>query len=153
MSAEARLQELGIVLPPPRTPTASYLAFKRAGPFLFLAGQGCREAGGPLLSGKVGREVTVEEACRRARLCGLMLLTTARSALGSLDRVESVVKIVGMVNAESTFVDHPQVINGCSDLFIEVFGEAGRHPRSALGVASLVRDATVEVEAIFLVRD
>lgn len=153
MSAEARLRELGIVLPPSRTPTANYLVFKRVGALLFLAGQGCREPGGPLLGGKVGSTISVEEAYRRARLCGLMLLTAAREALGSLDKVDGVVKIVGMVNAEPSFVDHPQVINGCSDLFVDVFGEAGRHPRSAFGVASLVKDATVEIDAIFQVRE
>ncbi len=153
MSPEARLTELGIVLPPPREPGASYLPHKQVGQLLYLAGQGCREAGGPLLTGRLGEDVDVAEGARRARLAALMLLTTAREALGTLDRVESVVKLTGMVNATSDFVEHPAVVNGASDLFIEVFGDAGRHPRSAFGVATLVRNATVEIDVILQVRD
>src|SRR5690606_35053849 len=101
----------------------------------------------------VGEDVDVAEAARRARLAALMLLTTAREALGPLDRVESVVKLTVMVNATSDFVDHPAVVNGASDLFIECAGEAGRPPRSAVGVAPLVRNATVAIDVILQVRD
>jgi enamine deaminase RidA (YjgF/YER057c/UK114 family) len=153
MSAEARLKELNIVLPPPPKPVANYVPFRRAGPLLFLSGQGPREADGKLATGKVGKEVSVEEAYRRARLTGLGLLAAARLALGSLDKVEAVVKLLGMVNAEPLFGDHPKAINGCSDLFVEVFGDAGRHARSAVGMGSLPSNISVEIEAILLVRD
>lgn len=153
MSAEARLKELGIVLPPPPRPVANYVPFRRAGPLLYLSGQGPREADGSLATGKVGKEVSIEEAYRRARLTGLGLLAATRLALGSLDKVEAVVKLLGMVNAEPLFGDHPKVINGCSDLFVEVFGDAGRHARSAVGMGSLPGNISVEIEAILLVRD
>lgn len=153
MSAEARLKELGIELPRPPKPVANYVPFRRAGSLLFLSGQGPRERDGTLLTGKVGSEVTVEEAYRRARLTGLGLLSAARVALGSLDKVEAVVKLLGMVNADPLFGDHPKVINGCSDLFVEVFGDAGRHARSAVGMGSLPSNISVEIEAILLVRD
>ncbi len=153
MSAEARLAKRGIVLPSPPKPMANYVPFRRAGVLLFLSGQGPREADGTLLTGKVGGAVTVEEAYRRARLTGLALLATMRDALGSLDRVEAVVKLLGMVNAEPGFGDHPRVINGCSDLFVEVLGDAGRHARSAVGMGSLPLGISVEIEAILLVRD
>lgn len=153
MSAEARVKELGLILPPPAKPAASYVSFRRAGPFLYLSGQGPREADGTLLTGQVGSAVSVEEAYRRARLTGLGLLATTRVALGSLDKVEAVVKLLGMVNAVPGFGDQPKVINGCSDLFIEVFGAAGQHARSAVGMASLPMNISVEIEAILLVRD
>ena len=153
MSAEARLKELGIVLPPAAKPIANYVPFRRAGALLFLSGQGPREADGTLLTGKVGGAVRVEEAYRRARLAGLALLALARAALGSLDKVDAVVKLFGMVNAEPLFGDHPKVINGCSDLFVDVFGERGRHARSAVGMGSLPGNMSVEIEAILMVRD
>lgn len=153
MSAEQRLKELGLVLPPPAKPAANYVSFRRAGPFLYLSGQGPREADGTLLTGQVGSAVSVEEAYRRARLTGLGLLATTREALGSLDKVEAVVKLLGMVNAVPGFGDQPKVINGCSDLFIEVFGAAGQHARSAVGMGSLPMNISVEIEAILLVRD
>lgn len=153
MSAEARLKELGIVLPSAPRPIANYVPFRRAGSLLYLSGQGPRETDGTLLTGKVGSAVTIEEAYRRARLTGLGLLAATRTALGSLDKVEAVVKLLGMVNAEPLFGDHPKVINGCSDLFVEVFGDAGRHARSAVGMGSLPNNISVEMEAILLVRD
>jgi enamine deaminase RidA (YjgF/YER057c/UK114 family) len=152
MSAEARLQQLGIVLPAVPSPVANYVPFRRAGNLLFLSGQGPRDDKGVMLSGKVGADVTVEEAYRRARLIGLQLLSATRIALGSLDRVEAVVKLLGMVNAVPEFRDHPKVINGCSDLLVEVFGEAGRHARSAVGMGSLPNQISVEIEAIFAVK-
>jgi len=116
---------------------------------LFLSGQGPRDDKGNALTGKVGADVTVEEAYRRARSIGLQLLSTTRQALGSLDRVEAVLKVLGMVNAVPEFKDHPKVINGCSDLFVEVLGEAGRHARSAVAANVLPLNVAVEVEAIF----
>jgi enamine deaminase RidA (YjgF/YER057c/UK114 family) len=152
MSAEARLKELGIVLPSVPAPVANYLPFRLAGNLLFLAGQGPRDENGNLLTGKVGAEVSVEEAYRRARLVGLGLLAATRQALGSLDRVEAVIKMLGMVNAVPEFKDQPKVINGCSDLFVEVFGEAGRHARSAVGMGSLPHQISVEIECILMAK-
>ena len=152
MSAEARLKELGIVLPNVPAPVANYVPFRLAGNLLFLSGQGPRGADGQMLAGKVGSEVSVEEAYKRARLIGLQLLSATRQALGSLDRVEAVLKVLGMVNAVPDFKDHPKVINGCSDLFVEILGDAGRHARSAVGMGSLPNQISVEIEAILAVK-
>jgi enamine deaminase RidA (YjgF/YER057c/UK114 family) len=152
MSAEARLKELGIVLPNLATPMANYVPYRLAGNLLYLSGQGPRDENGKNLTGKVDTEVSVEEAYRRARLVGLGLLVATRTALGSLDRVEAVIKLLGMVNSAPTFGQQPKVINGCSDLFVEVFGEAGRHARSAVGMAGLPNGISVEIEAILAVK-
>ncbi len=152
MSAEARLKELGIVLPKVSTPVANYVPYRLAGNLLFLSGQGPRDDNGNNLTGKVGAEVSVEEAYKRARRVGLGLLAATRQALGSLDRVEAVLKVLGMVNAVPDFKDHPKVINGCSDLFVEVLGEAGRHARSAVGMGSLPNQISVEIEAVLAVK-
>jgi enamine deaminase RidA (YjgF/YER057c/UK114 family) len=152
MSAEARLKELGIVLPPVPTPVANYVPYRLTGNLLYLSGQGPRDEKGVNLTGKVGKDVTVEEGYRRARLIGLGLLAATRHALGSLDRVDFVVKLLGMVNAVPEFTDQPKVINGCSDLFVEVFGDAGRHARSAVGMGSLPGQISVEIEAILAVK-
>lgn len=149
---EARLKQLGLVLPPSPIPVANYIPFVLVGNLLYISGQGPKAADGDWLRGKVGAEVTPEEAYQHARLVGLRLLAVAQSALGSLDRVERVVKLLGFVNCAPTFRQQPKVINGCSDLLVEVFGEAGRHARSAIGTNSLPDDITVEVEAIFQVR-
>lgn len=152
MSVEARLKQLGLVLPDVPSPVANYVPFRLAGNLLFLSGQGPRDEKGSMLTGKVGAEVTVEEAYRRARLIGLQLLSATQKALGSLDRVEAVLKVLGMVNAVPDFKDHPKVINGCSDLFVEVLGDAGRHARSAVGMGSLPNQISVEIEAILAVK-
>jgi enamine deaminase RidA (YjgF/YER057c/UK114 family) len=152
MSAEARLKELGIVLPSLQTPVANYLPYRLAGNLLFLAGQGPRDENGKALTGKVGAEISVEEGYRRARFVGLGLLAAMREALGSLDRVDFIVKLLGMVNAVPNFNDSPKVINGCSDLFVEVFGEAGRHARSAVGNVMLPNQISVEIEGIVAVK-
>jgi len=151
MSAEARLKELGIVLPPLPKPVANYLPYRVAGNILYLAGQGPRE-NGVNLSGKLGKDISVEEGYRRARLVGLGLLAAMRDALGSLDRVDYIVKLLGMVNAVPDFNDSPKVINGCSDLFVEVFGDAGRHARSAVGNVMLPNQISVEIEGIVAVK-
>lgn len=148
MSAEARLRALGIELGAGSAPVANYVNAVRSGNLLFLAGKGPREAGGVRPRGKVGAEITVEEAYRHARSVGLELLAAMRAELGSLDRVRRVVKVLGMVNAVPEFEDHPKVIDGCSDLFVEVFGEAGRHARSAVGMASLPMGIPVEIECV-----
>jgi enamine deaminase RidA (YjgF/YER057c/UK114 family) len=152
MSAEARLKELGIILPTLQKPVANYLPYRLAGNLLFLAGQGPRDENGKALTGKVGAEITVEEGYRRARFVGLGLLAAMRDALGSLDRVDFIVRLLGMVNAVPNFNDSPKVINGCSDLLVEVFGDAGRHARSAVGNVMLPNQISVEIEGIVAVK-
>jgi enamine deaminase RidA (YjgF/YER057c/UK114 family) len=152
MSAEARLKDLGFTLPQVLTPLANYLPYRIVGNLLFLAGQGPRGADGSPLTGKVGGEVSVEEGYKRARIIGLQLLSTARMALGSLDRVEAVIKMLCMVNAVPDFKDHPKVANGMSDLFVEVFGDAGKHARSAVGMGSLPNQISVEIEGILAIK-
>src|ERR1700756_4797748 len=152
MSAEARLKELGLVLPTLPKPVANYLPYRLAGNLLFLAGQGPRDEKGAALTGKLGADVSLDEGYRRARLVGLGLFASMRGTLGSLDRVEYIVKLLGMVNAVPNFNEAPKVINGCSDLFVEVFGEAGRHARSAVGNAMLPNQISVEIEGIVAVK-
>jgi enamine deaminase RidA (YjgF/YER057c/UK114 family) len=152
VSAEARLKELGLVLPPVPKPVANFLPYRRAGGLLFLSGQGPRDENGASLGGKLGADISLEEGYRRARLVGLGLLAAMRDALGSLDHVEYVVKLLGMVNATPDFNDSPKVINGCSDLFVEVFGEAGRHARSAVGNVMLPNQISVEIEGIVAIK-
>jgi enamine deaminase RidA (YjgF/YER057c/UK114 family) len=151
MGAEARLKELGIVLPPLPKPVANYVPYRLAGNILYLSGQGPRENGVSLV-GKLGADISLEEGYRRARVVGLGLLSAMRDALGSLDRVDYIVKLLGMVNAVPEFNDSPKVINGCSDLFVEVFGEAGRHARSAVGNVMLPQQISVEIEGIVAVK-
>jgi enamine deaminase RidA (YjgF/YER057c/UK114 family) len=153
MSAEATLAERGIVLPEIPSPVANYVPAVLHNGTLYLSGQGPLLESGKFALGMVGREFTTDEAYKHARRTGLVLLAVARQTLGSLDRVERVLNVFGMVNAVPGFTEQPQVINGCSDLFVEVFGEAGRHARSAIGVGSLPGGITVEVEAIFAIRD
>ncbi len=146
MSIDARLAELGIELPEPIGPAANYVRYQTTGNLLFISGTG---PGKDHKTGKVGADVTQEEAYAAARACGLQLLATARAALGSLDRITKTVKVLGMVNAIPEFGQQPQVINGCSDLLVEVLGEAGRHTRSAVGMGSLPNGISVEIEATF----
>jgi enamine deaminase RidA (YjgF/YER057c/UK114 family) len=152
MSVEARLKSLGIELPKSPSPLANYVPFVITGNLLYLSGQGPREADGSFHTGKVGQEVTIEQAYQDARLTGLNLLAVMQGALGELDRIERVVKLLGMVNGTPDFLEHPQVINGCSDLMVEVFEEKGRHARYAVGMGSLPNNITVEVEAIVEIR-
>jgi enamine deaminase RidA (YjgF/YER057c/UK114 family) len=147
-SAEQRLRERGIQLPQANAPVANYVPAVRTGNLVFLSGTGPFRPDGTLATGKVGRDVTVEEAYQHARLTGLVLLAALRRAVGSLDTVTRVVKVFGMVNAVPEFTEHPRVINGCSDLFVEVFGDRGRHTRSAVGMGSLPFNITVEIEAV-----
>jgi enamine deaminase RidA (YjgF/YER057c/UK114 family) len=152
MGAEARLKELAIVLPPLNKPIANYVPYRLAGNLLFLAGQRPFDENGKDLTGKLGVDIGIEEGYRRARLVGLGMLAAMRDALGSLDRVDFIVKLLGMVNAAPDFNDSPKVINGCSDLFVEVFGEAGRHARSAVGNVMLPNQGSVEIEGIIAVK-
>lgn len=143
-----RLAALGIVLPAAPSPIANFVTHVAEGKLLFLSGQGPTEANGRLHTGKVGADVSVEAAYEHARLTGINLIAVMQAALGDLGRVRRVVKLLGMVNATPEFADHPAVINGCSDLMNEVFGERGVHARSAVGFGSLPNQITVEIEAV-----
>jgi enamine deaminase RidA (YjgF/YER057c/UK114 family) len=146
MPIEQRIRELGLELPPVPTPAANYTNAVRTGNLVFLSGTVPVMPDGTIPKGKVGADVTTEEAVEHARRVGLNLLAALKEELGDLDRVRRVVKLLGMVNAVPEFREHSRVINGCSDLFVEIFGE--RHARSAIGVASLPFGITVEIEAI-----
>ena len=149
MGAETRLKQLGIDLPTPPPSMANYVRAVRVGNLLFLSGHGPHKDGKLTFIGKVGRELSVEEGVQSARLVGLNLLASAREALGSLDRVKRVVKVLGMVNSASGFGDQPKVINGFSDLMVEVFGDvAGRGARAAVGMATLSGGMAVEIEMV-----
>nr|WP_210278156.1 RidA family protein [Phyllobacterium myrsinacearum] len=147
------MKALGIALPPAPRPIANFVTHIQEGNMLYLSGQGPREDDGFMHTGKVGDTVSVEDAYAHARLTGINLLAVLQSALGDLGRVKQVVKLLGMVNATPDFADHPLVINGCSDLLIDVFGDAGQHARSAVGFGSLPGNITVEIEAIIALRD
>ncbi|MFC5739756.1 RidA family protein [Sinirhodobacter huangdaonensis] len=145
---ETRLAELGLELPPAPAPAANYVPFVRTGNQLFVSGQISSDAAG-LIIGRLGADLGIEEGAAAARRCGLALIAQARAALGDLDRVTRVVKLVGFVNSTPDFTDQPKVVNGASDLMVEVFGEAGRHARSAVAAPSLPLGVAVEIEAIF----
>jgi enamine deaminase RidA (YjgF/YER057c/UK114 family) len=149
MTAEARIKELGLSLPQPPKPGGNYVPGVRVGNLLFLSGHGPgRTDGAPSARGKVGRDLSLEDGYKAAREVGINLLGTARALLGSLDKVKRVVKVLGMVNSAEGFGDQPKVINGFSDLMVEVFGENGRHARSAVGMAELPSGIPVEIEMI-----
>jgi len=153
MSIEARLKELGIELPAPPPAAGNYVAGVRVGNLLFMSGCGPRQADGSSITGKVGADLSVEDGYAAARVVGLNMLANIRSVLGDLDQVARVVKVLGMVNATPDFKEHPKVINGYSDLMVEVFGEdAGRGGRSAVGMGSLPFQIAVEVEMIVEVK-
>lgn len=142
---ETRLRALGLTLPPASTPIANYVKAVRTGNLVFLAGHG--ECGTPL-AGKVGREVGIDSAYASARRVGLCLLSSLKAEIGDLRKVRRVVKVLGMVNSAPDFTEQPRVINGFSDLMVSVFGERGRHARSAVGMAALPRDMSVEIEMV-----
>ena len=152
MDAEETLRALGLTLPELPERLANYLWFKPAGDLVWISGQGPRNQDGSFITGKVGQDYSREEAYQHARLVGLDLLSVAREAAGSLNRVQ-VVKLLGMVNASPDFADHGLVIDGCSDLLVDVLGDAGRHARASVGMGSLPGQITVEVEAIIRVVD
>jgi enamine deaminase RidA (YjgF/YER057c/UK114 family) len=149
---EQRIAALGLTLPNAPAPLANYVPCRLAGNLLFLSGQGPRRADGSFEVGRLGKDATVDDGYRAARITGLQLLAVAKSAINELSRIEAVVKLLGMVNAEPDFTDHPKVINGCSDLLVEALGDAGRHARSAVGMGSLPNGIMVEIEAILLIR-
>lgn len=148
MSAEQNLKSLGITLPAPSRPVANYVGAVRTGNLLFVSGHGPYNDGKIKTAGKVGRELTVEEGYQAARNAGLNCLATAQAAIGDLDKVRQVVKLLGMVNCTEDFREQPRVINGCSDLLVEVFGEVGKHARSAVGMQALPNGIPVEIEMI-----
>ena len=150
---EAQLKDLKIELPNAASPMANYVPAVRAGNLLFVSGQICQWNGERRYVGKLGAEVSLDDGKAAARLCGLNLLAQARRALdGDLDRILRVVRLGGFVNAVPGFTEQPQVVNGASDLMVEVFGDAGRHARAAVGVGSLPGGVAVEVEAVFEVK-
>jgi enamine deaminase RidA (YjgF/YER057c/UK114 family) len=149
-TVEQKLASLGITLPEAPTPVANYVPFVRSGNLLFVSGQVCFGADGKLAAkGKLGADVTIEQGAAAARACAINLLAQVRAALGDLDKVTRVVRLGGFVNSAPDFLDGPKVLNGASDLMVEVFADKGRHARTTVGVSSLPADAAVEVEAVF----
>jgi enamine deaminase RidA (YjgF/YER057c/UK114 family) len=153
MNVEAKLAQMGLMLPPPGPPAGNYIGAVRVGNLLFVSGHGPRRADGQYITGKVGRDVTTEQAYEAARLVMLNCLTSAKRELGDLDRIKRIVKLLGMVNCTEDFTEHPRVINGASDLLVELYGEHGRHARSAVGMQQLPMNIPVEVEMIVEVSD
>ncbi len=152
MSIDQRLAELGINLPQPAAPVASYVPAVEVGGLLHISGQISFAEDGSLIKGRVGDDVDLEGGTAAARRCGVMLLAQIKAAVGSLDRVERIVKLGVFVNSTADFTDHPKVANGASELMQDVFGENGRHARSAVGVAALPLGVAVEVDAIVAVK-
>ena len=148
MSAEKMLSDLGITLPTPPQPIANYVRAVLVGNFLFVSGHGPYNDGKIKMAGKIGKELTVEEGYQVSRNVGLNCLATVKAEMGSLDKVKRVVKLLGMVNCTEDFKDQPKVVNGCSDLLVEVFGEIGKHARSAVGMQALPNGIPVEIEMI-----
>jgi len=150
---EQRLKEKGIVLPPPKKPVANYVNVVRSGNLLFLAGKGPTRPDGTDITGKVGKDLTLEQGYEAARSTALNHLAVLKAELGDLRKVKRIVKVLGMVNCEPDFTNQPKVINGYSDLMVEIFGEEGKHARSAVGMAALPNNIAVEVEVIVEVED
>lgn len=150
-SIEDKLKAMGLALPGAPAPVANYVPTCQAGGLLFVSGQISRTGEGKVLTGKLGAGLDVAAGREAARVCALNVLAQVKAALGSLDRMERIVKLTGFVNSAPTFTDHPQVVNGASDLLVELLGDKGRHTRSAVGVAALPVDAAVEIEAIIAV--
>ena len=152
-SIEKKLADLGITLPPPGAPGGNYVPFVVVGELAFMAGQVAREAGKMKYTGKVGKDLTIEQGQEAAKLCAVNLLAQLKEACGGdLDRVERCVRLGGFVNSPLDFYDHPKVINGASDFLVAVMGERGQHARTAVGVSALPLDSAVEVEAVFQLR-
>lgn len=149
MSAEARVQELKLVLPPAPKPVATYVPCVQVGSMLYVSGHGPLRPDKTLITGRVGSDLTEAEGKEAARVVGLAMLASLRNYLGTLDRVKRLIKTLGMVNSAPDFLNHPQVINGFSDLMVEVFGDPGKGARSAVGMGPLPGNISVEVEAIF----
>lgn len=150
-STEQRLSALGLTLPPAPAPVANYVPGIVHGGLLFISGQVSKAGSGEVITGKLGAGVDIARGRQAAQVCALNILAQAKAALGSLDRIERVVKLTGFVNSAPNFTDQPQVVNGASDLLVEILGDNGRHTRSAVGVSALPLDAAVEIEAIIAV--
>lgn len=150
---EQKLTELGITLKEPTTPVANYVNAVRTGNLVFLAGKGPRTPEGKLITGKLGEDLTVEQGYEAARAVAILQLAVLKAELGDLKKVKRIVKVLGMVNAVPDFTDHPEVVNGFSDLMVEVFGQKGKHARAAVGMGSLPRNIAVEIELIVEVED
>lgn len=144
---DKRLADLGVEIGTPAAPAANYVPTVRTGNLVFISGQVSQDASG-LIKGKLGADMSVEDGAKAARSCAIRLIEQMKMATGDLDKVKRVVKLLGMVNSTPDFPDHPKVVNGCSDLLVEVFGDKGRHARSAVGVVNLPFGVAVEVEAI-----
>lgn len=145
---DKKVEELGIQLIAPTKPVANYVKAVRSGNLLFLSGHGPSKADGSSITGKVGKDMTIEEGYAAARQAGISLLSTMKAELGSLNKVKRIVKVLGMVNCTPEFADQPKVINGCSDLMVAIFGDSGRHARSAVGMNALPSNIAVEIEII-----
>ena len=145
---EQRLGELGIELFSPDPPVANYVRTVRSGNLVFLAGHGPRKPQGGYVTGKVGRDLSIEQAKKAARLTAITLLSSLKAEIGDLNKVKRIVRVFGMVNAVDSFTQQPEVINGCSDLLVDIFGERGKHARAAVGMASLPLGIAVEIEMI-----
>jgi enamine deaminase RidA (YjgF/YER057c/UK114 family) len=145
---EKKLRELNIELIPPTKPIANYVKAVRTGNLIFLAGHGPTKADGSNITGKVGKDLTLEQGIEAARTTGVSLLSTLKNEIGDLNKVKRIVKLNGWVNCQSDFMDQPKVINGCSDLLVAVFGDKGKHARAALGTNSLPMNIAVEIEMI-----
>ncbi|WP_417792799.1 RidA family protein [Terasakiella pusilla] len=152
ITPEEKLASLGLVLPTAPTPLAQYRPARLVGNTLYLSGQIPRNPDGSFILGRLGRDISIEEGYEAARNVGLQLLSVIKSVVGELSRVEAIAKVNGMVNAEPDFLDHAKVINGCSDILVEILGEAGYHARSAVGMGSLPLGVAVEIEAIVAVK-
>ena len=150
---EERLQELGIALPEPGAPVANYVNSVRTGNLVFMAGKGPKDAEGNYITGKVGADLTIEQGYAAARLTAIQQLAALKAEIGDLNKVVRIVKVLGMVNSAPDFTDQPKVINGFSDLMVEVFGDRGKHARAAVGMVSLPVGIACEVEMIVEVRD
>ena len=153
MSVEAKIKELGLQLPFPATPVANYVPAVRTGNLVFLSGHGPLREDGSLITGKLGSDLTVEQGYEAAKRTAIGLLGSLKGLIGDLDKVLRVVKLLGMVNCEPTFKDHPKVINGASDLLVEVFGDEAKHARSAVGMNGLPFNMAVEIEMIVEVKN
>jgi enamine deaminase RidA (YjgF/YER057c/UK114 family) len=153
MAIEAKLSQMGLKLPAPSKPMANYVSAVRSGNLVFLSGHGPVLDDGSLITGKVGADLTLDEGYNAARQVALILLASLKSEIGDLDKVHRVVKLLGMVNCTPNFTDQPKVINGASDLLVELFGDKGKHARSAVGMNALPSNIAVEVEMIVEIED
>ena len=153
MKIEAKIEEMGIKLPTPATPVANYVPAVQSGNLVLLSGHGPLREDGSQIAGKLGSDLSIEEGYEAAKRVAIGLLGSLKGLIGDLDKVTRIVKLLGMVNCDTTFKDQPQVINGASDLLVEVFGDKGKHARSAVGMGSLPFDIAVEIEMIVEVED